>query len=218
MEYSAAELIKRSAAQLVYYRINKIKPEVTSNKLVGEMFQDQIYNRFLANNEPVYEEMCGCYSTGPDNIWFSVDLVAPNLGFFEVKSILDSDGNHIDTYPLWYLYASLVQCAIYKALILETKGCILRRAQFKLNTGAKPKRLRAKKGLDYFLIFGNTAIYRIEVKNSKALVNYLVTKKDSLLNYSTAREFDAKYKHREFEILKEYFTYTKLEQPCLAII
>lgn len=211
MEYSAAELIKRSAAQLVYYRIHGIKPTPTANVLAGEMFQNAVYNKFLNAGEPAHEEMCGCYSTNKDNIWFSIDLVAPNLGFFEIKSILDSDGNQTTRYPLWYLYASLVQCAVYKALVLETKGCMLETARFKQALGAKKKRIRAKKKLDYFLIFGNDELYRIEVKDSKALIQYLIAKIDSLTDYNTAREFDAKYKHREFDMLKDYFVYTRVE-------
>lgn len=209
--YSASELIKRSAAQLVYFRRTGTKPQITENMKIGESYQYKVSDTERKNGHKVADEMCGCYTFGENAIYFCIDIVREDC-FVEVKSVFDESGKDSLTYPEWYFESSILQCAVYKSLLMNMDGDTLVTPQFRLNEGCEYKTLKAERSLPYLLKFGSVGVYRVDVTDSKRIIKFLKDKINALKDYDTARAFDTKYKHKEFNLLRDCFTYKKVSQ------
>lgn len=213
LKYSAADLVKRSAAQIVYL-INK--RQVIYNWMIekGMEFQSKIVkDESLANI--VAEEMRGCYSYESlenDNkidIFFCIDMIK-NGCFYEIKSVLDQEGNDTTEYPEWYLRSSVLQCAFYKSLLLRMEGNVLFTPKFRLKEGYKKAALEVDVNAPYYLIFGNVGTFEIEVKNPDKIIDFYKNKISYLSSLGIARIFDGYHKWKEFDELQEFFSYKKI--------
>lgn len=208
IKYSAADLIKKSCRQMVFLR-NKKEQIVSAMQRKGVQFQSKITEEIKEQNRgEVAEELRGSYSYDNKTIFFCVDLYF-NECFYEVKSIFDKDGNVSDTYDEWYLNISALQCAFYKSLLMLGDNGRLFTPKFRIREGFEFKAQEINKFNDYFLIFGNVGKYKIEVSDPEAIIDFYKYKIESLVDYDTASIFDYKYKRKEFDILKEYFSFTK---------
>jgi len=208
IKYSAADLIKKSCRQIVFLR-NKKEQIVSAMQRKGIQFQSKITNEIKEQNKgEVAEELRGSYSYNNKTIFFCIDLYF-NECFYEVKSIFDEDGNVSDIYDDWYLNNSLLQCAFYKSLLMLGDNDKLFTPKFRLREGFEFKVQEINKLNDYFLIFGNVGKYKIDVLDPEAIVDFYKYKIESLEDYNAASAFDAKFKRKEFDILKEYFSFTK---------
>lgn len=209
-KYSASDLIKKSSRQIVFLR-NKKERIATAMQRKGIEFQSKITNDVrLSNKGIVAEELRGSYSYDDVTIFFCVDLFA-NDCFFEVKSVFDDDGNNSLEYEEWYLKNSILQCALYKSLLMLGDNDCLFTPKFRIREGFEYKAQPVNKLNDYFLIFGDVAKYKIEVDNPMEIINFYKKKINSLCDYDTATVFDNMYKRKEFETLSNHFKYTIVE-------
>lgn len=208
MKYSASKLIKCSAAQIVYFK-NRAEHFLNRQLLLGEQYQSKIIkDESLANI--VADEMRGCYAYNNIEIFFCVDMIK-NGEFYEIKSIFDDNGNETLEYPEWYLHSSLLQCAFYKSLILKMDGNILYTPKFRIKEGYKKVHIQINKKAPYYLLFGQVGKYEIQVQNPDKIIEFYKDKIEHCNDYSSAREFDSKYKFKEFDLLKQYFNYYETE-------
>ena len=153
--------------------------------------------------------MGGCYTYGDTAIYFCIDIVREDC-FVEVKSVLNENREDCLTYPTWYFEQSILQCAIYKALLMNMDGNTLVTPKFRLDAGYADRSIEVNKSMPYTLQFGGVGNYVVNVKDDTRLINFLKDKIKALKDYDTATAFDAKYKHREFDLLKDCFTYKQI--------
>lgn len=207
--YSASELVKRSAAQLVFLRNAKVRPKPTPQALVGEAYQHAVSEQMKSDGHKVADEMCGCYRYDDNAVYFCIDIVR-NDEFVEVKSVLDENHKNTLIYPEWYFQISILQCAVYKALLTAMDGCTLVTPKFRLDAGYELITKNVDKSLPYRLKFGEVGTYTVDVVGQNRIIEFIKDKISSLTDYDTARKFDGVYKHREFELLRDCFTYKKI--------
>jgi len=206
-KYSASDLVKKSSRQMVFLR-NKREQIASAMQRKGIKFQSKVTEEEKAINKgKVAEELRGSYSYDNIVIFFCIDMFA-NDSFYEIKSIFDKEGNECNTYEDWYLYNSLLQCALYKSLLMLGNNDVLFTPKFRLKEGFEFEAQPVNKMNDYFLIFGNIAKYKVTVIDPLKIVEFYKAKIKSLENYDTATIFDNNYKRKEFETLLPYFTYT----------
>lgn len=199
MNFSTSDLCKRSAKQLCFLRANPAKRTVTEQQLSGnQAHQNVVKSKFI--------EMCGCVKHGHESFYFSWDEVQRNkdrgvLKFIEHKMVTGDA-------PDWYLKQSVLQVALYAALTVKTR--YFNTATFFLNSNKDTKKRTLDVNLysrSFYLKFGSSQ-YRIRLKNSEALREFLYNKAKASLNYTDAQEFDNEWKHKEFDKLMNYFIYT----------
>lgn len=207
MKYSAGDLVKRSAAQLVFLR-EKLESILTARMLKGEKFQSKVVKDESLSNV-VADEMRGCYAYNDIEIFFCIDMIK-NGNFYEIKSVFDKNGNDSLEYDDWYLNSSLLQCAFYKSLLLKMEGNKLYTPKFRIKEGYKKISIEINKNNPYYLIFGKIGIWEIKVINPDEIINFYKDKISHLKYMEDAKIFDLKFKHKEFELLNPYFQYNKL--------
>ena len=198
MTFSAKDLVSRSCSQIkLFMDYPEKRPQPSSNMLYGEKFQ-----RAVADTIPniIGEEMRGIYTNGGLSIYFSNDIVC-NDKIIEVKSV-------VGTAPDWYFKSALIQCAFYKAMIMQGFNR-LETASFYVNLGNERNVTIVPRHIDYFLIFGEEK-YKIEVDNPNAIINFFLDKAMACTDWNLAKNFDFVNKHREFDILKRYFRYNNV--------
>lgn len=178
------------------------KPAVTERMVSGCDYQANVYDDIIQSGETAADEMQGVYRCGEDNIYFCIDIVKPNA-FIEVKSVFGD-------YESWFFESSLLQCAVYKSLLMHMEGNTLKTARFRLNEGAEEKTITVDVKQPYYLKFGNVGTFEVKVKNSKEILNFLKKKIEALTDYTSAHSFDEQWKHKEFSLLRKYFEYSKI--------
>ena len=219
MKYSASDLVKRSAAQIIYLK-DKLDSILSRRMLNGEAYQSKIVKDESLSNT-VADEMRGCYTyidkkegeifnDESVEIFFCIDMIK-NGCFYEIKSVLDEDGNETTEYPDWYLNSSLLQCAFYKSLLLRMNGNKLFTPKFRVREGYKKSAMDVDVNAPYYLIFGTIGTWEVVVNDPDAIIDFFKNKIHYIRGgYTWARDFDGQYKRKEFDLLKEYFTFTKI--------
>lgn len=199
MNFSASDLCKRSAAQIFYLRNHPNKVYVTPEQVAGIKKQAN-------NSKSKYCEMGGAYRfNGDDVIYFSWDEIILNVDsgkakFVEHKQVLGEPAP-------WFKNSSILQTALYAALAVgqwEYKTSLFHI----LNGNPKYKIDLFGYSRNFYLQFGED-IYKIRLVKSQELRDFLTKKALASKKYDTAIEFDRKYKHKEFELLKKCFTFNK---------
>lgn len=109
--------------------------------------------------------------------------------------------------PEWYLNSSLLQCAFYKSLLLLSNGMLVT-STFYVNLGNPKLDVNVNILMEYHLLFGEDE-YIINVSKPKEIVDFFVNKAYALSTWDDARSFDQMFKRKEFEHLKNCFTYNK---------
>lgn len=193
MNISASELVKRSASQLLYKEIKRIKWQSTPRQLKGNEFADEIVKK-----EEASAEKRGVINLGEDLLFFCIDLVKDNL-FVEIKMIEDENN-----YEDWYLYSSIMQSTFYATLLQQVKT--LDTPKFRKKEGYKQEIIKVPKKHKFELWFGNNKKYKI-FPNEKVLNHYLNKAKlikscIKTADFDSCREFDNIYKFKEFSIYK----------------
>lgn len=152
------------------------------------------------------EEFRTCVEYKDIFIFACHDLITED-GFVEVKNI-DDDSKEI---PQWYLESSLLQCALYKSLLLHSNGFVTT-PKFRIKEGYNKESKRVDINKPYILHIGNDE-YEVSLKNKEAsekILEYFYEKAKSTGNYDDARLYDSTHKFKHFEHLKQYFTYEKI--------
>lgn len=193
MNFSASELVKRSASQLLYKEIKRIQWQTTPRQLKGNEYAEE----FVLKEEASAEKR-GVINLGEDLLFFCIDLVKDDL-FVEIKMIEDENN-----YEDWYLYSSIMQSTFYASLLQQVKT--LDTPKFRKKEGYLQEHIIVPKDFKFELWFGNNQKYEI-IPNKEVLNHYLNKVKliKSCINeidFDTCREFDLKYKFKEFNIFK----------------
>lgn len=198
--FSAKDLVSRSCKQLKFFIENPdAKPKPTDAQYDGIDYQHQIA---LSIDGLIGEEMGNYIEFDNIRVYFSNDIVTPSE-IIEVKNI---DKNRpVEEY---YRNNSILQTAMYCALTWECNR-FLRTSAFHVNSGHEYKTTIVDSRFEYKLYFGDEK-YLILITNREKLIYFLKTKALYCLDWNKAKEFDAKYKRREFEVLKDCFEYKKI--------
>lgn len=204
ISFSAKDLCVRTCMQLKMFAEHPdMRPKPNFNTEFGETFQHQIATTVKGL---IGEEMRGSYIQDNICINFSNDIVC-NDSVIEVKSILDNK-----TVEDWYFNSAITQCAVYKAL-LEKCGGKLITATFFAELGHPVIETIVKPDTNYLLRFGEDT-YKIETTNNEKIIDFIIEKAKATLTWTDAKIFDYQYKHLEYDTLKKYFTYEKIENFC----
>lgn len=200
INFSAKDLISRSCMQIkMFLEKPELKPKPNINQWKGVDYQHEVATQI---DGVIGEEMGSCFEFDEVRIYFSNDIITKDK-IIEVK--------HIDKERVveeWYLNSCLLQCAIYKTLVEECDNK-LRTSLFHINNGNPIQNCVIKNDFEYLLYFGEDR-YKIEVTNKKKIINFIKTKVKHCLTWDDARYFDNQFKRKEFEILKDCFTYNKI--------
>lgn len=201
MNIGAAELVKRSASQLLYQILNNIKREVTPGQIEGDKHSQEVVKQ-----ESGYFEKRGIIPLGEDTLFFCIDMVKENK-LIEIKHLRDEN-----TYDSWYLEMSIMQSCFYATMATKVKT--LDTPDFLKVNGVPNEIIDVPKPFEFELWFGNKRKYKI-APNEKVYNHYLnkidIIKKGVLSKtYSGCKLFDAVYKFKEYSIYKPshvYFDY-----------
>lgn len=193
MKYSASELVKRSASQLLYKTLKKIDYKPTQRQLKGNQYADEIVFKNQASSEKR-----GVVELGNDLLFFCVDLVKDNK-FVEIKMIEDEND-----WEDWYLYSSIMQSTFYASLLQLVKS--LDTPKFRKKEGFSQEIINVPNNFQFELWFGKNHKYKI-YPNEKILNHYLdkieiVNEGIRTRNYDDCKRFDYKYKFKEFNIFR----------------
>ena len=194
--FSAADLVKKSAAQIKYLRDKMVSIHT------WKMEHGIEYQREIAEQKEESAEEFRTSRTDDNIVVFAChDIVCPDK-LIEVKSIEFGSEQ-------WYLESSLVQTAYYKSLVMTSDGSMFT-PKFRIKEGFKREYKSVSPNIAYHLQFGEDD-YVIEVQNPIKIINYFLEKaKATLGDYEDARVYDKLHKFKHFEELKDLFTYEKI--------
>ena len=205
--FSAKDLLTKSCRQIKMLKEHpELNPSPSNMMIYGSNFQ-----KAVADTIPgiIGQEMRGTYVAnkygyGGIGINFSNDIVCKNT-IYEVKSVFGA-------VPDWYLKSSLLQCAFYKSMILMGADR-LETASFYVNEGHERKVVYMNPHINkirYILIFGEEK-YEIRIKDVGKIIGFFEYKAACCCdNWSLASSWDFRYKHKEYEVLKDAFTYNNI--------
>ena len=200
MKISASELVKRSASQLLYKEIKRIEWQATPRQYEGNKYAEEIVEK-----EEASSEKRGIIKLGEDLLFFCIDLVKDDL-FVEIKMLENEDN-----YENWYLYSSIMQSTFYASLLQQVKT--LDTPKFRKKEGYKQEIIEVPVKHRFELWFGKQQKYEI-IPNKEVLNHYLNKAKlvkscIETADFDKCREFDAKYKFKEFYIYKPKYKHLK---------
>jgi hypothetical protein len=205
MKFSASELVKRSASQLLYKEIKKIEFEATPRQYRGNTYADEVVKK-----EEASAEKRGIVTINDDLLFFCIDMVKKNK-FVEIKMVED-----METVEDWYLNSSILQSTLYATLLTKVKT--LDTPKFRKKEGYKQEVLVMPDKWGFELWFG-TDKYQIfpDERIYEHYINKMQVIKDGVKSgsYDNCRVLDAKYKFKEFSIYKPKFKELKVKVPQL---
>jgi len=210
-KFSAADLIKCSARQMVYLA-NKKERIASYLQMKGVEYQSRIVAD-EKNHGIVADEMRGCYNCSLDGdditIFFCIDMVKDGK-FYEIKMNNDIDGNVRTDYEPWYFQISLLQCAFYKSLLLKMHDHTLYTPKFRIKEGFEKAALQINPEWDYILKFGEIGEFVVDVVNPDKIIDFYKNKIANITDYDAATDFDREFKHKEFKHLEKYIVYRQI--------
>lgn len=198
-QFSASDLIKKSAAQIKYLQLRR---ELYRKKLTENCQRGVNYQAKMACKLEAAEEFRGTYCQDDIVIYFCNDLVTTNK-IVEVKSIVGEAES-------WYFESSLLQTAFYKAMLMLSSGWLFT-PKFRIKEGYARDKIHVDPFIDYHLLFGNKE-YKITIptiEDAKIIVDFFVQKASIIAkgSWDEARSFDSKYKFKQYEALNNHFKY-----------
>lgn len=198
MNFSASELVKRSASQLVYKEVKKLEWIATPRQWEGVKYSEEVVRK-----EEASSEKRGIVKVAEHLLFFCVDLVKDSL-FAEIKMV-----DNQESYEEWYLESSIMQSVFYASLLKDLKT--LDTPKFRKKEGFAQEITVIPEDFRYELWFGTekfsilpSNVIKEHYLQKLEVVAYGVERK----NYDNARIFDSNFKHKEFQIFKP--TYKKL--------
>ena len=209
MRYSAALLVKQSAAQLNYHFRKAQK--AGKGMVVPDAFEyiptkEQKDGNKWADDQTVsdFKEMRGQFTYDGDTIYFCIDeiqVLKNRLKFIEHKK---PPG---DPKQKWYRENSIIQVAFYQSLLLYADSKLLVPSSF--SSAISPISTRNFK-ITWILNCGGDK-YRITVKDHLKIMRFFLTKLRASRDYNTSKRFDQSWKHKEWQgWFKELVRYRKL--------
>lgn len=203
MNFSAADLVKRSASQILYFHLRKIQSAPTKGQLEGDNYAKKVAKATKGSSE----EKRGVFkfNKGKDIIFFCNDLfIKKDKLFVEVKHIDNSK-------PLepWYLNSSLLQAIFYTTMLKRVS--ILSTPTFRLKEGYKQEIIPVPKNYKYQLWFGERTF---EVQPCQKVLDFYLKKARVIasLDYEKTRAFDKINKFKEFDKLSKHLEFDELSE------
>lgn len=198
ISFSAKDLCTRSCKQIKFFNeFPEKRPKPNTNTLFGETFQHKVAEQ---TSDVIGEEMRGSFICDDICINFSNDIVTKD-SIIEVKSV---DREVED----WYFKSSILQCAVYSALLQKTNGKLVT-ATFFAEMGNPIVETVVKPNVNYLLRFGSD-LYEIKTDNTDKIIDFIVKKAKHCTTWDEAKIFDLQYKQKEYETLSNYFHYNKI--------
>lgn len=204
---SAAMLVKSSMKALVYKELNKVPTEATPGILKGREWEDKV------SDPRAFREMRGSVYTDDYALHFSWDNVRE-----DTKHIMCTEIKQIRNYPpkAWYAWNGFIQVALYAGLTFDVDELVT--ATFaKERYGEKKVNLKQPKPLVFRFLFQE---HYFEVQPSFEIVGFYhgkaktyakaITAGDPQRSYDIADQWDEKYKHKDWKLLKQYLVYEEL--------
>lgn len=200
MNFSASDLVKKSAAQLLFIILKNQKYTATNRQLKGNSYASEIVKK-----ENTSEEKRGVIKLSEDDLlFFCIDMVKDNK-YVEIKMV-----DNENTVEDWYLNSSIIQSAFYHSLLNDVKS--LDTPKFRKKEGFKQEVIQVIKNKEFELWFGKRKFKieaNIKLKNHFIKKALLIKECISTQDYDKCREFDRKYKFKEFDIFKPSFKQIK---------
>lgn len=206
--FSAADLIKRSALQICYLR-NKRISIFNRNIERGIVFQHKAAEE-LAHYGESCEEQRSSINLDDITIFASHDIVTDKF-IMEVKTY-DPKVSSGD----WYFNYCKLQTAFYKSIVMVSDGNTFT-PKFRLKEGYKKQFKKVDTKTPYLLLFGDK-LYKVEVKNTKKLLDYFTNKAANTFDYTDAKIYDADHKHKEYDECKKYFKCSAVSKKQMAAL
>ena len=194
MFFSASQLVKCSATQLLYKR-DKPRPSQTAAQAKGNSYSEKV-------SKSEFLEMSGCFKHSDIEIHFSVDEVQKNRGRIYLIEHKMVQGD----YESWYLLNSVIQTALYGALAQYCTS--LKQARWAPNFESGPRIMDLDKPCYSRLNFGGT-LYRVTF-DATQVIRFYLTKARASKNWNTAKKFDASWKFKEWSWLEQFINFKKL--------
>ena len=195
--FSAADLVKHSAAKIKYIRDKRIYNTPTPQQRDGVAYQA------TSASKGSCQELKGMYKFDEGTIHYTNDEVGSNF-IIEHKMVKDHDDA-----PDWYMESSIVQCALYKSFIMKGDGKLIT-PKFRLKQGYDYQELVVDINIDYILNFGGYK-FQIYVDRPEHIINYFVNKAQvTLQDWDSVKEYDKSHKYKEFDNLQKLITMKEL--------
>lgn len=201
MIYSASDLTKKSAAQILYENIHG-KRRPTQGAIDGNAYAETVQTS-------EYVEMRGAYNAFDDiDIYFSIDeffLGGASMVLHEIKMVRD-----MSSYEDWYFNSSILQTAFYLSLSRSVEH--YQRATFALKQyGNLEIDIPLDVKREVVLLFGEDK-YSVDVTNDNAVLNYFKRKIRAIeeRSFDVCRDYDKVHKFRHFQDLHEVITFKKI--------
>ena len=192
IKFGAADLVKRSAAQILYFIMKNTQPKPTVGMYKGNEYADKIVQK-----EEASSEKRGIFQQDDYVIFFTIDMVKDNK-YVEIKMV-----NDMNDYPDWYLQLSIVQATLYATLVNKVK--ILDTPKFRRKEGyaqevievIKPNVFELWFGDDKYNVYANDKVLKHYMKKAKVITKAI----NNGYDFDSCKLFDSQYKFKEFSIL-----------------
>ena len=197
--FSAKDLCSRSCMQIKMFDLHpELRPVPNVNVNNGVNYQHQIASTM---EDLIGEEMRGTFAKDGILINFSNDIVCKDK-IYEIKSVTREAED-------WYFKSSILQCAVYKSLLLKSNKKLVT-SKFFVELGNPYIETNVNENVSYYLKFGDD-LYIINVNNPDKIVEFVYNKANASLDWDKAREFDFNYKRKEYETLEDCFSFEKVD-------
>ena len=225
--FSLSDIVKKSAAGILYNMINKKERVVTPGQILGDSFADMIYNKM--KHDYLYREIGSFISLElfgvTCRLYYSLDMYDElSKTAYEIKSVFEKDnGIETDTGPEeWYFNSSLVQSSLLAYLSFNSN--VLNTSKFWKDLSGenhciKTNQRRVEK---FVLIFGDKKydvypsklVYLHYINKIEAIMeDYIEFMKSGTYNYNSTKRFDGLHKHIDINYFKnEVIAYRKIRK------
>ena len=204
---SMSDLLKKSAKQLCFLRKNEDQKKPPSTQMIegDETAHAKATSKYIEMRGTYKPDITITKDIGQFLMHYAFDEIHVNdksALFIEHKNVKDPD-----TVETWYLHSSLLQTAVYQALVKKNPNRNLYTATFHVKDGSEKQHLELKNLYENSQLHIGDDKYTVLVTNPQKLIDFYIKKAIASFNYQSAEAFDDKYKFHEYAALKDCFTF-----------
>jgi hypothetical protein len=209
---SMSDLLKKSAKQLCYLRLNPLKEREPSQQMLdGNLSAEQkSTSKFIEMRGTYRPDKKLTHPLGQFLMHYAFDEILvtdSSVMLIEHKNVKDPS-----TVETWYLHSSILQTAVYQALVKRNPDTNLHTETFYVKEGHEKLHLNVKNLYVNSELHIGTDKYTIIVTEPGKLIEFYIQKTIASFDYRTADIFDANYKHKEYDVLKKHFTFRPIQE------
>jgi hypothetical protein len=184
INFSCADLIKKSAKTICYFRKKKKQQEVTPAMIKGNQ---------MAEKKTISElkEMRGTYNIDNLLIHYTFDEIQKKnnkIVLIEHKNI--EDESDVEE---WYVNYSLLQVALYRALLEINPSKEYFTAKFFRKEGFNTNYIKIENEKIKSILYIGDKKYKVKINSAHEIVNFYITKAKATFDYDSAIEWDVKW-------------------------